>query len=481
MKKMKKLFAVLLTLAMVMGMTMTTMAADSATITLSGFEKANEVKYLQIIAPDRKTTSGWAFVNGADAAFKEVLNETDDQKIIWGLIQNRNADVKLPTGVEVKTVTAADIDKALSKIASLKNYTVATNKSAITVDSAGVYAITAVEDGYTYKTMTAYVAFGKASDGTYPALADTEVIAKKSSTTVDKSTTDEDHVAAIGDIVTYTITAYVPYIDANKTENRTFKIVDTITGADYYLTGTNAVATVVMGDSTSVGGTDPFAVATDGKSFTVDLSELVEDITNPNAGQKITITYTAKVNATTVTNKAGSHIADTVVNGTEVKLYSGKIILTKYDDNKDEPTTLANAEFEVNKKNSDGSFGEKLTFTKDESTGVYKYDPTSTNTVIVTGGDGTVTIEGLDVGTYHFTETKAPEGYSINTDGVDVELKVTGEATEIIENSGELTDTKLSALPSTGGIGTTIFTVAGCAIMIAAAALFFANRKKEQQ
>ncbi|MEI3495409.1 MAG: LPXTG cell wall anchor domain-containing protein [Blautia obeum] len=39
-------------------------------------------------------------------------------------------------------------------------------------------------------------------------------------------------------------------------------------------------------------------------------------------------------------------------------------------------------------------------------------------------------------------------------------------------------DTKLSALPSTGGIGTTIFTIAGCLIMVTAAGLFFASRKR---
>ena len=39
-------------------------------------------------------------------------------------------------------------------------------------------------------------------------------------------------------------------------------------------------------------------------------------------------------------------------------------------------------------------------------------------------------------------------------------------------------DDKLSSLPETGGIGTTIFTIAGCVIMIAAAGLFFASRKK---
>jgi LPXTG-motif cell wall-anchored protein len=46
--------------------------------------------------------------------------------------------------------------------------------------------------------------------------------------------------------------------------------------------------------------------------------------------------------------------------------------------------------------------------------------------------------------------------------------------------SGErdVLDTQLSALPSTGGIGTTIFTIAGCLIMVAAAGLFFVSRRK---
>ena len=42
----------------------------------------------------------------------------------------------------------------------------------------------------------------------------------------------------------------------------------------------------------------------------------------------------------------------------------------------------------------------------------------------------------------------------------------------------DVSDTQLHELPHTGGIGTTIFTIAGCLIMVTAAGLFFASRKR---
>lgn len=49
------------------------------------------------------------------------------------------------------------------------------------------------------------------------------------------------------------------------------------------------------------------------------------------------------------------------------------------------------------------------------------------------------------------------------------------------KNGTYIVNTTLSSLPSTGGIGTTIFTIVGCGIMIAAAGLFFASRRKENR
>ena len=161
-------------------------------------------------------------------------------------------------------------------------------------------------------------------------------------------------------------------------------------------------------------------------------------------------------------------------NNVPVNLFRGEITLVKFG-NGIETNVLANAEFEVYKSGENTP----LKF-KQQENGNYRYAPDAEDatTTVITNKDGKVIVEGLNVGTYHFKETKAPKGYSINTDGKDITLTQTGVATATVKADGKLNDTKLHALPSTGGIGTTIFTIAGCLIMIAAAGLFFASRKK---
>ncbi|MFR3327511.1 MAG: SpaH/EbpB family LPXTG-anchored major pilin [Lachnospiraceae bacterium] len=478
MSKVKRILSVIMAMVMVLAMSVPTFAAgENATITLKRFDKANIVEYMQIIQKDETKTSGWAFTNGAGKCFTEAFELTDSedaqQQVIWGLIKYNDNSVKLPTGVTAVTATAAKIDLALSKVAALTGFTVAKNKESIEVNAAGVYAIKAEETGFTYKTATAYVGFGEP----YPTLTGAEVTAKKSPTSVDKMVADDDHVVAIGDIVTYTIEAYVPFIDAANTDIRTFTITDKITGADYYLAGPNSVNNVTMVGKDGQVGT--IVVNEDGKGFTIDLSELVADTSNPNAGKKITVTYTAKVKELTVENTAGSHTADATYGGNNVpvKLFTGEITLLKYGDS-DEANVLKDAEFEVSKDEAATPLKFKL-----QENGNYRYAPDAedASTVVKTNAEGKIVVEGLNVGTYHFKETKAPEGYSINTDGKDITLTQTGVATAIVTASGKLNDTKLNALPSTGGIGTTIFTIGGCAIMIVAAGLFFATRRKTQK
>lgn len=478
MSKVKRILSVIMAMVMVLAMSVPIFAAgENATITLKRFDKANKVEYMQIIQKDETKTSGWAFTNGAGKCFTEAFELTDSedaqQQVIWGLIKYNDNSVKLPTGVTATEATAAKIDLALSKVAAINGFTETTDKTKIEVSAAGVYAIKAEETGFTYKTATAYVGFGEP----YPALTNAEVTAKKSPTSVDKIVVDDDHVVAIGDIVTYTIEAYVPFIDAANTNNRTFTITDKITGADYYLAGPNSVNSVTMEGKDGQVGT--IVVNEDGKGFTIDLRELVADTANPNAGKKITVTYTAKVKEVTVENTAGSHTADATYGGNNVpvKLFTGEITLLKYGDS-DEANVLKDAEFEVSKDEAATPLKFKL-----QENGNYRYAPDAedASTVVKTNAEGKIVVEGLNVGTYHFKETKAPEGYSINTDGKDITLTQTGVATAIVKASDKLNDTKLNALPSTGGIGTTIFTIGGCAIMIVAAGLFFATRRKTQK
>ena len=478
MSKVKRILSVIMAMVMVLAMSVPTFAAEeNATITLKRFDKANKVEYMQIIQKDENKTSGWAFTNGAGKCFTEAFELTDSedaqQQVIWGLIKYNDNSVKLPTGVTATEATAAKIDLALSKVAAINGFTETTDKTKIEVSAAGVYAIKAEETGFTYKTATAYVGFGEP----YPALTNAEVTAKKSPTSVDKIVVDDDHVVAIGDIVTYTIEAYVPFIDAANTNNRTFTITDKITGADYYLADPNSVNSVTMEGKDDQVGT--IVVNEDGKGFTIDLRELVADTANPNAGKKITVIYTAKVKEVTVENTAGSHTADATYGGNNVpvKLFTGEITLLKYGDS-DEANVLKDAEFEVSKDEAATPLKFKL-----QENGNYRYAPDAedASTVVKTNAEGKIVVEGLNVGTYHFKETKAPEGYSINTDGKDITLTQTGVATAIVKASDKLNDTKLNALPSTGGIGTTIFTIGGCAIMIVAAGLFFATRRKTQK
>ena len=57
-------------------------------------------------------------------------------------------------------------------------------------------------------------------------------------------------------------------------------------------------------------------------------------------------------------------------------------------------------------------------------------------------------------------------------------LNAENKVTAAFTGTGFMIDDTLSALPSTGGIGTTIFTIGGCAIMIIAAGLYFSLRRK---
>ena len=77
MKTMRKIFAVLLTLAMVLGMSMTSFAAyNSAKIEVTGLDEDATVTYTQIIEPDTTTATGWKFT---DANYAKAFTGTENE------------------------------------------------------------------------------------------------------------------------------------------------------------------------------------------------------------------------------------------------------------------------------------------------------------------------------------------------------------------------------------------------------------------
>ena len=102
------------------------------------------------------------------------------------------------------------------------------------------------------------------------------------------------------------------------------------------------------------------------------------------------------------------------------------------------------------------------------------------NAVLTTNAQGKIEIDGLDADTYYLREVKAPAGYNILKD--DVEVKITGAT----KSDDTLTYTTVVAevenksgteLPSTGGMGTTIFYVLGGVLMAGAFVLLVVRKR----
>lgn len=114
-------------------------------------------------------------------------------------------------------------------------------------------------------------------------------------------------------------------------------------------------------------------------------------------------------------------------------------------------------------------------------------------TVFISGHDGKINIKGVDAGGYHFYEVDAPEGYSKLPDSVIATIKdlTTGSSNIGKINNGTTLDDgkdyvmienkKGIALPETGGIGRTIFYVAGGAMVLGAAAMLITKKRSENK
>lgn len=488
MKKMKKLFAILMTMAMVMGLGITGFAAEQATVTINNLDKDATVQYVQIIEPSTTAPTGWQFT-GAGDAFKNSISDTADaQDVIWGLLKYKTPTLENVPSSAVK-ISASQLEEAFEAVTVTESATVSNGSATFNPTVAGVYAIKAfsTNDEYTYSAMGAYVKFAYGTDGSAAGVDDTKIEINAKSTNTPTTKTASTDIQAIGREVTYTVTTQVPYIKESVTSVQ-YKITDELTGAAYKLEtaeeheGKLKVTVTVTGEESA----RVYYVGVSENTFTLDLSEIAEVRTNAN--KTLTISYVATVTDLVVNNKVKVNEGDNELSSATEVVYSSAVTMTKNGVETDE--LLGGAGFKVYYVDNGTTYWatavQKTTEEEVEIAGQYKVtgwvtsEESATQIFTATEGDdkGKVILDGLDGTTqYKFKETTAPTGYSLNkndspvtwTDGIDDSGKV---------GTASMTDTKLSALPSTGGMGTTLFTIAGCVIMISAAGLFFATRKK---
>ena len=169
-----------------------------------------------------------------------------------------------------------------------------------------------------------------------------------------------------------------------------------------------------------------------------------------------------------------------------------KAIVFKYTKEGETETALSGAKFTLS-KNTDGSKPIALVSEGNNVYRVAKTGETGTVTEITTDANGKFTIQGLDADTYYLTETAAPAGYNKLAAPIKVMIDNNGNVTYATKTTanGEYgnavaADASLgikvlnqsgTELPSTGGMGTTIFYVLGSILVVAAVVLLVTKKR----
>lgn len=315
---------------------------------------------------------------------------------------------------------------------------------------------------------------------------------KNSDTTIEKKIVidgDEkvdSNSAGIGDTVNFSIT-----ITVKDGDPKNYVLHDKLSG----LTFDSDSLKVKIGATTLTPNTDYTleTTPTDGDSFDV---KFTNGKLKPN--DVVVVTYSATVAAdATIAGAGNKNTANLEYNGKhstkeETTTYVWKLNVHKYTlDSTNKEVALSGAKFVLYRMDGgDKKYYAKLTGGKIDSWVTNQSDATT----LETSGEGDILIEGLNVGTYYLEETEAPVGYNKLTKPIEVKITATPDATGVSEtveyrNQNDSTYTPATnaivkvlnkagtQLPSTGGIGTTLFYVIGGVLMAVAAVLLVTKKR----
>lgn len=343
---------------------------------------------------------------------------------------------------------------------------------------------------------------------------------KNSSTPSDLRKTADSESVNIGDTVTYTVSFKTSNYDGAGSDAKkilSYTIADTLPD---FLSNVN-VTSIVINEGQDKDGKDithdVTAQFTD-KKITLDWYDKENNQHRYKNGSTVTITYTATVTDKAVIDDGGNTNSVTLTwtkdngNGdggttpggggseftTKDTIYTYAIALQKVNEKGEK---LSGATFEL-------PFYVKKT-TQDNNT-EYTYAGTSageglTNQVTTPDG-GLIVIKGVKAGPHSIKEIEAPDGYNLLSDPFTVDAVNTGKKTtsitKYVDAQGNVTDSKTSEtsfevdvnygistnvkvvvnkagteLPSTGGMGTTLFYALGGALVTGAAILLVVKKR----
>ena len=293
--------------------------------------------------------------------------------------------------------------------------------------------------------------------------------------------------AGVGDDVTYTLTGpSVPiYDDSYDKSTLKYIITDTMSeGLTFEKETSNITVESVAADGTrsTLKEITDYAYSFSNQTLTISLTGAQ---VTAQAGKQIVVTYKAKINEDAAVGSDGN-------DNTVVLEYTNKpgFSITS-DDNK----KVYSFKIQVNKKSQDNKplAGAIFDLYADEECTDFVAQETSDSNGIIEFDDSAK----IKAGTYYLKELMAPDGYTLLTSPIKVEIydankeadtyefeyKVNNEATgHNIENNGTVSIDVVNhsgfSLPATGGMGTYLFTIGGIVIMAGAAFALIAMKKR---
>ena len=344
------------------------------------------------------------------------------------------------------------------------------------------------------------------------------------------STLEDANTVAIGDTIRYLLEADIPMYKADA-KDINYQLTDTMSVG---LTFNGIESVEIFSDENGWSKTTEYSLSQEektteeglvGKAVNIKLTS--DDQLRTNRKVRVILSATlndqanvgAKGNPNSVdltySNKytgGGSNYTtpeDTVIT------YTGELNLIKQDSKPDESGAykpLVGAEFTIYRK-------AKTSETETETIKVKGKDVNvvAVGTNVTSKEYGKITVTGLDVGTYYAIETKAPEGYSIDATPVELVLTVNNTTMDLDSNGDAknelsvdstkggvyanndavnkypaiwnvngktvqtINNTKGLTLPGTGGIGTTLFTFGGIALILIAGVMFIVYTRKQKK